>query len=135
GTATTIDTLGPRLRFEGGLILPGPELMRTTLAQATANLPQAQGATAAYPTDTHGAIATGIAAAQAGAVLRQWLTGLEHYGSPPRVYSAGGGWPIVRQETIALLAAAQTRLGLPITPIEWLPAPVLDGLARLACEQ
>lgn len=135
GTATTIDTLSPHLSFEGGLILPGPELMRTSLAQATANLPQARGETTAYPTDTHRAIATGIAAAQAGAVLRQWLIGLEHYGRAPRIYSAGGGWPIVQQETLALLAAAQTRLGLPITAIEWLAAPVLDGLARLACEQ
>ncbi len=134
GTATTIDTLSPHLSFEGGLILPGPELMRTSLAQATANLPQAQGTTTPYPVDTHKAIVTGIAAAQAGAVLRQWLIGLEHYGHAPRIYCAGGGWPMVQQETLALLAAAQTRLGLPITPIEWMTAPVLDGLARLACE-
>ena len=135
GTATTIDTLSPDLAFQGGLIFPGPALMRTSLAQGTANLPEADGDTAAYPAHTHQAIATGIAAAQAGAVLRQWLIGLERYGNAPLLFSAGGGWPVVREETLRLLAATQNRLGLPLAPIEWLATPVLDGLARLASTQ
>ena len=67
GTATTIDTLSPDKVFKGGLILPGPALMRQSLAQGTANLPLASGATTEYPTHTLQAIATGVVAAQAGA--------------------------------------------------------------------
>lgn len=140
GTATTIDTLspahGPGLRtFQGGLIFPGPALMRSSLAQGTANLPDAQSDTALYPTHTHQAIATGIAAAQAGAVLRQWLAGLDRFGHPPCLYAAGGGWPLVKDETERLLHTTQVRMGLPITPIRWLAAPVLDGLAALAMDE
>lgn len=139
GTATTIDTLGPDttadgLMFHGGLIFPGPALMRSALAQNTANLPDANGDITAYPTDTHSAITSGIAAAQAGAVLRQWLLGLEHFNCPPRVYSSGGAWPVVRDETERLLGAVQARMDLPITPVTWLAAPVLDGLACIALE-
>lgn len=139
GTATTIDTLGPDaagagLIFHGGLIFPGPALMRSALAQNTANLPDANGNIAAYPTDTHSAITSGIAAAQAGAVIRQWLLGLEHFSEPPRVYSSGGNWPAVRDETERLLSAVQARMGLPVTPVTWLAAPVLDGLACIALE-
>lgn len=135
GTATTIDTLGPDQVFQGGLIFPGPALMRSSLAQSTANLPEADGDTASYPVHTHQAISTGIAAAQAGAVLRQWLAGLDRYGQPPVLYSAGGGWPMVKEETASLLARCRTRLGLPPASIEWLATPVLDGLARLAAHR
>jgi type III pantothenate kinase len=150
GTATTIDTLAidtavqspstdtPQSNnwlFLGGLIFPGATLMRSSLVEGTANLPEASGTAAAYPTNTHQAIVTGIAAAQAGAVLRQWLTGLEVSGQAPRVYSSGGAWPIVKDETQRLLTAAQKRMGLHETPIEWLPSPVLDGLAVLALGQ
>ncbi|MEO6959476.1 MAG: type III pantothenate kinase [Burkholderiaceae bacterium] len=150
GTATTIDTLAidtvaespsaarphsSNWLFLGGVIFPGATLMRSSLAGGTANLPEASGVAAAYPTNTHQAIVTGIAAAQAGAVLRQWLTGLEHSGQAPRVYSSGGAWPIVKDETQRLLTATQQRMGLRETPIEWLPSPVLDGLAVLALGQ
>jgi type III pantothenate kinase len=140
GTATTIDTLGPATPaghrdFEGGLILPGPQLMRTSLSAGTANLPCASGAAADYPVHTHQAIITGIAAAQSGAVLRQWRTGVERYGRPPRVFSSGGGWDLVKDETQGVLRRAQRDLGLPLEPIEWLSAPVLDGLACLAAHE
>jgi type III pantothenate kinase len=160
GTATTIDTLGPEWRternaasspegqrpnentlvatsstyrvFHGGLIFPGPALMRSSLSAGTANLPDADGITAPYPTYTHQAIMTGIAAAQAGAMLRQWREGLERFGASPRVYSTGGGWPIIEDEAQRLLARAQQDQGLPLEPIKCLPAPVLDGLCRMA---
>ena len=137
GTATTIDTLTPAdptdwRRFEGGLIFPGPALMRTSLAQGTANLPEAQGSSALYPTHTHQAISSGIAAAQAGAVLRQWLAGLDRFARPPRIFSAGGGWPIVQEETCRLILDTQRRVRVETVPIEWLATPVLDGLAALS---
>jgi len=138
GTATTIDTLGPRAgpggarRFEGGVILPGPELMRRSLASGTAGLPYAQGDSVALPRNTHAAIQSGIAAAQAGAVIRQWRGTLDALGEAPLLYCAGGGWPLVAGEVAAALARAQADLGLPAAAPQWLDAPVLDGLARLA---
>lgn len=143
GTATTIDTLRPihdtaipgaRFLFEGGLIFPGPALMLSSLAAGTARLPQANGSIAAYPTHTHQAISSGIAAAQAGALLRQWREGLERHGCAPTVFSTGGGWTIVEEEAQRTLARAQADLAVPQHPIQWLRAPVLDGLARLAVE-
>lgn len=150
GTATTIDTLAADTEAEssaiakphpahwlflGGVILPGATLMRSSLVEGTANLPEASGIATAHPTNTNQAIVTGIAAAQAGAVVRQWLAGLEHSSQAPHVYSSGGAWPIVKDETQRLLAATQQRMGLRETPIEWLPSPVLDGLAVLALGQ
>lgn len=150
GTATTIDTLAvdtaaesPSIAkphpahwlFLGGVILPGATLMRSSLVEGTANLPEASGIATAHPTNTNQAIVTGIAAAQAGAVVRQWLAGLEHSNQAPHVYSSGGAWPIVKDETQRLLTATQQRMGLRETPIEWLPSPVLDGLAVLALGQ
>ncbi|MBP6019490.1 MAG: type III pantothenate kinase [Burkholderiaceae bacterium] len=139
GTATTIDTLvrcsgdGPRWRFVGGLILPGAELMRTSLNTGTARLPAAQGDAVAFPDSTQLAISSGIAAAQAGAVLRQWLAVRDKFQTPPRVFSAGGAWATLETEVQSLLATMQIALGLPASPIQWLASPVLDGLAQLAC--
>lgn len=149
GTATTVDTLGPapgapvqldasgssatggRI-FEGGLILPGPELMRQSLAAGTAGLPYALGASVAFPRNTHSAISSGIAAAQAGAVVRQWRHALEHLGSAPKLYCTGGGRPLVETEVAAGLLRAQADMGLAEEAPVWLDAPVLDGLAALA---
>ena len=139
GTATTIDTLGPAAgtgseerRFEGGLILPGPELMRKSLATGTAGLPYAHGSSVAFPRNTHAAISSGIAAAQAGAVVRQWRCALDVLGVAPQLYCSGGGWPLVAGEVTAALARTQQDLGLPDAPPRWLDAPVLDGLACMA---
>ncbi|HEU0230008.1 MAG TPA: type III pantothenate kinase [Burkholderiaceae bacterium] len=159
GTATTIDTLVPdtidgarpnqwagggesghverasnprEWVFRGGLILPGPAMMRSALAHGTALLPDADGSLAGYPTHTRQAIATGIAAAQAGALVRQWAVGLEQYGQPPRVYCAGGGWPAIEPEARHQIARAQAQAGVEPRPIDWLPTPVLDGLATMA---
>lgn len=133
GTATTIDTVGPDDMFIGGLIFPGPALMRSSLARGTANLPLAEGSVTDFPVDTHQAIASGIAAAQAGAVVRQWLAACHHYGQPADLYVAGGGWPEVQQETERLLAQTGDATGSTPTPY-YLDRPVLDGLALLASE-
>jgi len=133
GTATTIDTVGSDGVFVGGLILPGPALMRSSLARGTANLPLADGPVTDFPVDTHQAIASGIAAAQAGAVVRQWLAASQRYGRPADIYVAGGGWPEVQQETERLLAQAGGATGKPAAPA-YLDRPVLDGLALLAAQ-
>lgn len=133
GTATTIDTVGPDDAFIGGLIFPGPALMRSSLAQGTANLPLAEGRVTDFPTDTHQAIATGIIAAQAGAVMRQWLTASQHYGEPATLYVAGGSWPEVEHEMQHLLAQTGSALNAAPAPC-YLDRPVLDGLALLASQ-
>ena len=109
--------------FEGGLILPGPALMRQSLAQGTANLPLASGAGNDFPKDTLQAISTGVVAAQAGAVWRQCQVAEKHYGCAPVLFVSGGGWPEVEAEVRKLLGHLKIR---------FLANPVLDGLARVA---
>lgn len=70
GTATTIDTLDGEGNFLGGLILPGLDLMRRSLAQDTAALPLARGQHCPFPRNTHDAIVSGCLEAQAGAIER-----------------------------------------------------------------
>jgi type III pantothenate kinase len=123
GTATTIDTLSPDLVFEGGLILPGPALMRQSLAQGTANLPLASGAGNNFPKNTLQAISTGVVAAQAGAVWRQCLIAEQHFATAPALFVSGGGWPEVEAEVRTRLAHLR---------ITFIANPVLDGLARMA---
>jgi type III pantothenate kinase len=123
GTATTIDTLGPDRVFEGGLILPGPALMRQSLAQGTANLPLASGASNDFPKHTLQAISTGVVAAQAGAVWRQCAIVEKHYACAPMLFVSGGGWPEVEAEVRKMLGHLE---------IQFLANPVLDGLARMA---
>lgn len=140
GTASTLDTLvnlpdehgTPQAHFLGGLILPGPLLMARSLSDSTAHLPYVQGESTDYPITTHGAISSGIAAAQAGAVLRQWRMAIQHFDTAPQVYVSGGGWPLVQTEVRHALAHAQADLHLPLLAPHYLPTPVLDGLATLA---
>lgn len=70
GTATTVDTLAGDGRFLGGLILPGLDLMRRSLARDTAALPLAAGRYAAHPRCTDDAIVSGCIEAQVGAIER-----------------------------------------------------------------
>jgi type III pantothenate kinase len=137
GTATTIDTLAWRTQadgtrraaFIGGLILPGAALMARSLAQGTAGLPLARGEPADFPTDTDTAIASGIAAAQAGALLRQRrLAAGACPGMHPLLFVSGGDWPRVQDELRAALDSAAPGCA----PPRWLDSPVLDGLASLA---
>jgi len=72
GTATTVDLLDAQGRFQGGLILPGEELMRRSLARDTAELPFAEGRYEATPRCTADAIVSGCLNAQAGAVERMF---------------------------------------------------------------
>ena len=71
GTATTIDALSGSGEFLGGLILPGLDMMRRSLAAGTAQLGKAEGSWREFPRNTRDAIASGAIQATVGAILRQ----------------------------------------------------------------
>ncbi|MDR3382998.1 type III pantothenate kinase [Cupriavidus basilensis] len=92
GTATTLDVVSAQDRFEGGLILPGLDLMLGALARNTAQLPSLDVSDAGLATpwadNTRDAIAAGCLAAQAGAVERTWRALRER--GPVRCLLSGG---------------------------------------------
>ncbi len=113
GTATTIDLLDGSGRFCGGFILPGLDLMRTSLARGTAGLRSVPGGYSATPDHTAAAIHSGAIEATAGAAERA----CRRLGDVPCVLFGG--------------AAAQLvgRLG---GDVRQEPRLVLAGLLRLA---
>jgi type III pantothenate kinase len=118
GTALTIDALTGDGRFLGGVIVPGPALMRRSLDRATAALRESEGALREFPASTPEAIATGAILACAGAADRV-AQSMDAHGTPPGLIILSGG--AARE-----LASA---LGLPHELHENL---VLDGLQLIA---
>lgn len=115
GTATTVDMLSAEGLFEGGLILPGVELMRFVLHEHTGRLPLQAGSLSAAPRNTLDAIETGCWQAQAGAVER-----MAHAMPPGTLCIVSGGAGRVLAE---LLGEAKCR---------YVDNLVLEGLARIA---
>ncbi len=72
GTATTIDALSGAGEFLGGLILPGVDMMRHSLAAGTAQLEAAEGNWSEFPRNTADAIASGTIQATVGAIRQQF---------------------------------------------------------------
>ena len=72
GTATTADVLDGQGVFQGGVILPGLDLMRLSLARDTAQLPFSDGRYESLPRRTADAIQTGCLHAQLGAIERMF---------------------------------------------------------------
>jgi len=93
GTALTIDALGADGRFRGGMIVPGPALMRRSLDRGTAALREAPGAIEAFPASTPDAIATGAIQACVGAVERMRSTMSAHGLAPATIVLSGGAAP------------------------------------------
>jgi len=118
GTALTIDALTADGRFLGGVIVPGPALMRRSLDRATAALRESDGAVRDFPASTPEAIATGAILACAGAADRL-AKSMDAHGTPPGLIILSGG-------AAKELAPA---LGLPHELHENL---VLDGLQLIA---
>ncbi len=118
GTALTIDALAADGRFLGGLIVPGPALMRRALGEGTAGLRHTEGAFDPFPRSTPDAITSGALQALAGAV-RQMHEAMAAQGMEVRQVLLSGG------------AAGEIAPRLPIGCAihENL---VLDGLALLA---
>ena len=90
GTAVTVDALDGQGTYLGGLILPGPALMRQALATGTAGVAQVSGQLQDFPRCTGDGVETGIWRALAGAVadLRGRLAPAA--GEQPRVVLSGG---------------------------------------------
>lgn len=118
GTALTIDALTADGRFLGGVIVPGPALMRRSLGQATAGLRLTEGAFAQFPASTPDAIASGAIQACAGAVerMREAMAGRD--ATPSQVVLSGGAAPEIAGH-----------LPIPATIRENL---VIDGLLLIA---
>ena len=92
GTALTVDALTATGEFRGGIIVPGPALMRHSLDRNTAGLRLAEGAVVDFPKATADAITSGAIQAAVGAIERM-ATALERaLGEPrPRIVISGGG--------------------------------------------
>lgn len=119
GTATTIDHLAASGRFQGGLILPGVEMMRRSLSQQTAQLPLAQGDFVDWPQATDDAIISGCLNAQLGAIERSFA----------RLQAQAP-----EQTPLCLLTGGAAPLLLPhlTIPCQSVAHLVLEGLRRIA---
>lgn len=118
GTATTADVLDGSGVFQGGVILPGLDLMRISLARDTAQLPFSDGRFEATPQSTADAIVTGCLHAQVGAIERMFRLVAAEEGS---VCLLNGG----------AAAALAPLLECPVRVVDNL---VLEGLARMLNE-
>ena len=118
GTALTIDALTADGRFLGGMIVPGPALMRRSLDRGTAGLRLTEGSFADFPTSTPDAITTGAIQACAGAIerMRDAMAGAGT--APSQIVLSGGAAPELAGH---LPIAATIRENL-----------VLDGLLLIA---
>jgi type III pantothenate kinase len=114
GTATTVDTIDGDGRFLGGLILPGLDLMRRSLAQDTAALPLAAGKYSVHPRCTDDAITSGCIEAQVGAIVRA----VARLGNGATCLLSGGAAGVIGEH-----------LGVPHRQVANL---VLEGLLQLA---
>ena len=116
GTATTIDILDANGVFNGGLILPGLDMMRNALADSTADLPPGRGEFRDLPRNTFDAITSGAIHATLGAIER--LTQHMNGAAAPLCLLSGGA---------AMVLAPHMAL-----PHRYVENLVLDGVARIA---
>jgi type III pantothenate kinase len=114
GTATTIDLLSAEGVFRGGVILPGLELMKRSLAAGTSDLPLASGTFVEEPRNTTDAIESGALQAHAGAIERMFAR------------LPAGGVSFLSGGAALKIAG---RLTMPVKVVENL---VLEGLVRVA---
>lgn len=119
GTATTVDHLDAAGRFQGGLILPGVDLMRRALAGGTAQLPLAESDFQALPRHTHAAIVSGCLQATAGAIERMFRLLSTQTTSAGAICLLSGG----------AAGSVVPLLDIPVRRVENL---VLEGLLRIA---
>ncbi len=90
GTAVTVDALDAAGAFLGGMILPGPALMRQALAAGTAGVMEVSGRLQDFPRCTGDGVETGIWRALAGAVADLRARLARAAGVQPLVVLSGG---------------------------------------------
>jgi type III pantothenate kinase len=96
GTATTLGVISPSGVFAGGLIAPGFDLMRQSLAQATDGLPMESGSFTPLPISTADAIWSGCLDAQVGVIERFRTRHLGMFNAiPPRCLITGGAAALI----------------------------------------
>jgi len=117
GTATTIDTLSGQGEFTGGLILPGVELMQSSLSTTAARLMPGRGRYVPFPKNTADAMFSGAIQASCGAIQRQHA--LLAHSSAPVVLTGGAA------------ALLQDHINIPLHVVDNL---VLQGLLIIAQE-
>ena len=120
GTAVTIDLLTGEGTFAGGMILPGPELMRSCLAEKTQGIGETVGHYTNLPRSTEDAVYSGTMNAVAGAVEKSLVVMAEEADSV-EVFMTGGGAP----ELVPKLSL----------PVKMVPDLVLEGLLHIAGEE
>lgn len=91
GTALTVDALAADGAHLGGLILPGPLLMRRALASATARVQPQAGSYHDWPASTDDGVYSGALYAAAGAIGRFRDLLARRCGATPAVLLGGGG--------------------------------------------
>ena len=104
GTALTIDALTAAGEFLGGLIVPGPALMRRSLDRGTAGLRLTEGRYEALPRNTPDAITSGALQACVGAIARFGTAMASQGAAPDRIILSGGA----AKEIEAMLPYAHT---------------------------
>lgn len=90
GTAVTVDALDGKGSFLGGLIMPGPALMRRALMSETAGVTQVSGRLQDFPRCTGDGVETGIWRALAGGVEAMRRRLAAQTGVEPRTVLSGG---------------------------------------------
>lgn len=124
GTATTIDGVEAQGRHLGGVIVPGPELMVSSLLQNTSDIARRaeQGTTSDgfFADNTLGAIRQGAEHAAAALVERAVATMHRQLNETPKLFLTGG-------------ASARLEKSLAL-PRRLVPDLVLKGLAVLASQ-
>jgi type III pantothenate kinase len=104
GTATTLDAVTADGHFIGGMILPGLELMASSLARNTAQLPHAtQRNVTLWPfaDNTDDAIVSGCLTAQVGAIERAMAALSVEHGAAKCILSGGAASVISPHLTVA----------------------------------
>ena len=109
GTATTVDALSANGEFLGGLILPGIDMMRHSLAAGSAQLAENTGDWHEFPRNTADAVFSGAIQATVGAIRLQFEA-LAVRGEARCLLSGGAAdyvqphlkLPLVREENLVL---------------------------------
>ncbi|MDT0632857.1 MULTISPECIES: type III pantothenate kinase [Rubrivirga] len=95
GTAVTLDVVSAEPAYLGGAILPGPDLLRRSLARGTGQLPDIAWAAPPEPVgaSTAESIQAGLTAALVGGVERLLRQTAEALGARPALVVTGGWGP------------------------------------------